>query len=115
MVSRIPTFSGKRFGQRIPREAVLPVLVVGVLLVAFLLSYPFSFLAVGGDRLSGAHPLRLACPQPGRGAIRRQLKGTRVLPRTSKSRRSLRQSQSRLKRSTDRLAARVPYATQDVS
>ena len=47
MVSRVPTFSGKRFGQRIPREAVLPVLVVGVLLVAFLLSYPFSFLAVG--------------------------------------------------------------------
>jgi CDP-diacylglycerol--serine O-phosphatidyltransferase len=47
MVSRVPTFSGKRFGQRIPREAVLPVLVLGVLLVAFLLSYPFSFLAVG--------------------------------------------------------------------
>lgn len=46
MVSRIPTLSGKRFGQRIPREAVLPVLVVSVLLVALLLSYPFSFLAV---------------------------------------------------------------------
>ena len=47
MVSRFPTLSGKRMGQRIPREAVLPVLVVGVLLVAFLASYPFSFLAVG--------------------------------------------------------------------
>jgi CDP-diacylglycerol---serine O-phosphatidyltransferase len=46
MVSRFPTFSGKRIGQRISREAVLPVLVVGVLLVALLASYPFSFLAV---------------------------------------------------------------------
>jgi len=46
MVSRIPTFSGKRFGQRIPRDRVLPVLVIGVFLVAMLASYPFSFLAV---------------------------------------------------------------------
>lgn len=46
MVSRLPTFSGKRFGQRIPRDTVLPVLVVGVFLVALLASYPFSFLAV---------------------------------------------------------------------
>jgi CDP-diacylglycerol--serine O-phosphatidyltransferase len=47
MVSRVPTLSGKRIGQRMPREAVLPVLVVAVLLVALLASYPFSFLAVG--------------------------------------------------------------------
>ena len=47
MVSRVPTLSGKRIGQRIPRESVLPVLVVGVLVVAFLASYPFSFLALG--------------------------------------------------------------------
>jgi CDP-diacylglycerol--serine O-phosphatidyltransferase len=46
MVSRVPTLSGKRIGRRMPREAVLPVLVVAVLLVAFLASYPFSFLAV---------------------------------------------------------------------
>lgn len=46
MVSRLPTFSGKRIGQRIPRETVLPVLVVGVLLVALLASYPLSFLTV---------------------------------------------------------------------
>jgi CDP-diacylglycerol--serine O-phosphatidyltransferase len=45
MVSRLPTLSGKRVGRRIPREAVLPVLVVGVLLVALLVSYPFSFMA----------------------------------------------------------------------
>lgn len=46
MVSRIPTLSGKRFGRRIPRDRVLPVLVIGVVLVALLASYPFSFLAV---------------------------------------------------------------------
>ena len=46
MVSRIPTLSGKRFGQRIPRETVLPVLVIGVLVVALLASYPFTFLTV---------------------------------------------------------------------
>jgi CDP-diacylglycerol--serine O-phosphatidyltransferase len=47
MVSRLPTLSGKRFGQRIPRDRVLPVLVIGVLLVALFASYPFSFLATG--------------------------------------------------------------------
>jgi CDP-diacylglycerol--serine O-phosphatidyltransferase len=46
MVSRIPTLSGKRFGRRIPRDRVLPVLVIGVFLVALLASYPFSFLTV---------------------------------------------------------------------
>ena len=47
MVSRMPTLSGKRMGQRIPRDKVMPVLVLGVLLVALLASYPFSFLATG--------------------------------------------------------------------
>jgi CDP-diacylglycerol--serine O-phosphatidyltransferase len=46
MVSRTPTLSGKRFGRRIPRENVLPVLVIGVLIVALLVSYPFSSLTV---------------------------------------------------------------------
>jgi CDP-diacylglycerol---serine O-phosphatidyltransferase len=46
MVSRIPTLSLKRVGRRIPRDSVLPVLVVGVLFVALLASYPFSFLCV---------------------------------------------------------------------
>jgi len=45
MVSWLPTLSGKRLG-RVPREAVVPVLVAGVLLVALLFSYPFSFLAL---------------------------------------------------------------------
>jgi CDP-diacylglycerol--serine O-phosphatidyltransferase len=47
MVSRIPTGSLKRVGRRIPRDTVMPVLVVGVLLVALLASYPFTFLSVG--------------------------------------------------------------------
>ncbi len=47
MVSRFPTWSGKRTGQRIPRDSILPVLVVAVLLVALLFSYPFPFLACG--------------------------------------------------------------------
>ena len=46
MVSRIPTMSLKRVGRKIPRESVLPVLVAGVLTVALLASYPFSFLTV---------------------------------------------------------------------
>ena len=70
MVSRIPTLSGKRFGRRIPRDRVLPVLVIGVLLVALLASYPFSFLAVTGARLSRAHSVCLARAQAGGGARR---------------------------------------------
>ncbi len=46
MVSRLPTLSGKRIGQRIPRDNVLPVLVLAVLVVGLLASYPFSFLAI---------------------------------------------------------------------
>ncbi len=47
MVSRLPTWSGKRLGQRIPTESVMPFLVVAVLMIALLISYPFSVLAVG--------------------------------------------------------------------
>lgn len=45
MVSRFPTLSGKRLGERIPRDAVVPVLVLGVLFVALLVSYMFSVVA----------------------------------------------------------------------
>ena len=47
MVSRLPVFSGKRLGTRVPREMVLPVFVVVVLFVALLLSYPWVVLALG--------------------------------------------------------------------
>jgi CDP-diacylglycerol--serine O-phosphatidyltransferase len=47
MVSRLPVFSGKRLGTRVPREMVLPVFVVVVLFVALLLSYPWIVLTLG--------------------------------------------------------------------
>ena len=47
MVSRLPVFSGKRVGTRVPREMVLPVFVIVVLFVALLLSYPWIVLTLG--------------------------------------------------------------------
>ena len=47
MVSRLPTFSGKKLGSRVRRDLVLPLFVVAVFLVALLVSYPFEILALG--------------------------------------------------------------------
>lgn len=47
MVSFVPTYSGKLFGQRVAREYVLPVLVLGALFVAVLLTYPYKTMAIG--------------------------------------------------------------------
>src|SRR5437899_2071240 len=47
MVSRLPVYSGKKLGTRVPREMVLPVFVVVVLLVALLISYPWIVLSIG--------------------------------------------------------------------
>jgi CDP-diacylglycerol--serine O-phosphatidyltransferase len=47
MVSRLPVLSGKKMGTRVPREMVLPVIVVAVLLVALLVSYPWHLLTAG--------------------------------------------------------------------
>src|SRR6202165_4212887 len=47
MVSRLPVFSGKRVGKRVPPEMVLPVFVVVVLFFALLISYPWDVLTVG--------------------------------------------------------------------
>ena len=47
MVSRLPVFSGKRVGKRVPPELVLPVFVVVVLFFALLISYPWEVLTVG--------------------------------------------------------------------
>jgi CDP-diacylglycerol--serine O-phosphatidyltransferase len=47
MVSRLPVFSGKRVGQRVPPEMVLPVFVVIVLFFALLISYPWEVLTAG--------------------------------------------------------------------
>lgn len=47
MVSRLPVFSGKRVGKRVPPEMVLPLFVVAVLFVALLISYPWEVLSAG--------------------------------------------------------------------
>ena len=47
MVSRLPVFSGKRIGQRVPPEMVGPLVVVMVLAVALLISYPWVVLTAG--------------------------------------------------------------------
>ncbi len=47
MVSRLPVFSGKKIGTRVPPEMVLPIFVVVVLFVAVLISYPWPVLTVG--------------------------------------------------------------------
>ena len=47
MISRVPTFSGKSLGQRIPREQVLPLFVLVVLFFACLFTYSWATLTVG--------------------------------------------------------------------
>jgi CDP-diacylglycerol--serine O-phosphatidyltransferase len=47
MVSRLPVFSGKRVGKRVPPEMVLPVFVVVVAFFALLISYPWAVLTIG--------------------------------------------------------------------
>ena len=47
MVSRLPVFSGKRVGKRVPPEMVLPVFVVVVLFFALLIAYPWQVLTIG--------------------------------------------------------------------
>ena len=56
MVSRLPVYSGKKLSKRVPREMVLPVLVLVVLFVALLLSYPWIVLTVGTVTYLGSLP-----------------------------------------------------------
>ena len=57
MVSRLPVFSGKRVGKRVPPEMVLPVFVVVVLFFALLVSYPWEVLTLGTLAYLGCLPL----------------------------------------------------------
>lgn len=57
MVSRIPTWSGKKLGTRVPREYVLPVFLVVVVLVALLISAPWEVLVTGCIAYLAAVPL----------------------------------------------------------
>jgi CDP-diacylglycerol--serine O-phosphatidyltransferase len=47
MISRLPVFSGKKLGGRVPREMVLPVIVLVILVTALLISYPWHVLSAG--------------------------------------------------------------------
>ncbi|HEY9212726.1 MAG TPA: CDP-diacylglycerol--serine O-phosphatidyltransferase [Ancylobacter sp.] len=46
MVSKLPAYSGKKLGARVPRDAVLPVIVGVVLFVAVLVTWPWAMLSV---------------------------------------------------------------------
>jgi len=43
-VSKLPTFSGKTLGQRVRRDVVLPILLLMVLFIALLMSFPWQVL-----------------------------------------------------------------------
>jgi len=47
MVSRLPVFSGKRFGTRVSSELVGPLIVFVVLFIALLIAYPWAILTAG--------------------------------------------------------------------
>jgi CDP-diacylglycerol---serine O-phosphatidyltransferase len=47
MVSRLPVLSGKRMGTRVPPEMVAPVILLVVLFIALLVSYPWPLLTAG--------------------------------------------------------------------
>ena len=57
MVSKIPTWSGKRVGSRVPREHVLLVFVLAVLFAGLLVSYPWEVLTAGSFLYLAAIPL----------------------------------------------------------
>jgi len=57
MVSRVPTWSGKTVGRRIPRDYVLPVFVLAVIYAALLFSFPFETMAISSFVYLGCLPL----------------------------------------------------------
>lgn len=44
MVSTVPTYSGKKLGERIPRDLVLPLFVAVAIIAAVLVSFPWWFM-----------------------------------------------------------------------
>jgi CDP-diacylglycerol--serine O-phosphatidyltransferase len=82
MVSRLPVFSGKTVGRRVPPEMVLPAFVFVVLFIALLIAYPWYVLTIGTicylvslpagawtyrrqqERYLAAHPQAASAPQP---------------------------------------------------
>ncbi|MEH0069546.1 phosphatidylcholine/phosphatidylserine synthase [Pannonibacter sp. Pt2-lr] len=64
MISRLPTFSGKKVGLRVRRDLVLPMFVLAVLVVALTVSYPFEMLTVGTLAYLASIPLPCAATGP---------------------------------------------------
>ncbi len=60
MVSTVPTFSGKTWGKRIPREGVMPLFVFTVALFGLAVSFPFEALAAGSVLYLGTIPFSVA-------------------------------------------------------
>jgi CDP-diacylglycerol--serine O-phosphatidyltransferase len=56
MVSRLPVFSGKRVGTRVPPELVGPVIVAVISFFALLIAYPWIVLTTGTLAYLGALP-----------------------------------------------------------
>ncbi len=73
MVSRLPVFSGKRFGTRVSSELVGPLIVFVVLFIALLIAYPWVILTAGDARLSRRLAVRLSVLSrlPAAGAAKR--------------------------------------------
>lgn len=46
MVSNLPTYSGKSVGKRIPRQFAMPLILLSVVIIALLLSYPWQVLTI---------------------------------------------------------------------
>jgi CDP-diacylglycerol--serine O-phosphatidyltransferase len=45
-ISRIPCYAGKTLGTRVPRDKVLPIFVIAVVVVGLLFAYPFEMLSL---------------------------------------------------------------------
>jgi CDP-diacylglycerol--serine O-phosphatidyltransferase len=56
MVSRLPVYSGKRVGTRVPPEMVGPVIVIIVLSIGLLIAYPWILLTLGTLAYLGTLP-----------------------------------------------------------
>lgn len=59
MVSRVPTYSGKSFGSRIPRDMVLPILGLGVFAVVLLTAFPWELLTLAALAYLAMIPLSI--------------------------------------------------------
>lgn len=60
MVSTVPTFSGKTWGKRIPRDWVLPLFVLTVAVFGLVVSFPFEAMALVSVVYLGTIPLSVA-------------------------------------------------------